>query len=326
MTTKRKDMQNIGVLSLGFGKPEYISMAKALARSLILHDPKLPRAIVTDSNDPELLELFTHRIELRPEYGSNLRQKIYLDRYSPFSRTLFIDSDCLALRKLDGMWRAFDNVPFGVCGVRVLKRGESDEFLDIDFVLDRFGLQGLPKFNGGTYYFDDSPGALEFFETARGLLKEAVALRFSDFRGDGPNDESIYSVAMAIHGLTVTDTGDGGMWTPIAATSPIVIDVPKGICHFVKLGRIVTPDVVHFATFTDSFTYLRECLKLECLSRNVSVRGNQLARLRAEAVGRWMRKKSKAVKRRFLAGGSLCLRPEAKSVRPSLPSHSTYGQ
>jgi hypothetical protein len=72
---------------------------------------------------------------------------------------------------------------------------------------------------------------------------------------------------MAIHGLTVTDTGNGGMWTPIDATSPIILDVPSGVCRFVKRSRALTPDIIHFATVTDSFAYLQECLKLECLMR-----------------------------------------------------------
>jgi hypothetical protein len=29
------------------------------------------------------------------DYGSGVVQKLYLDRYSPFDETLFIDSDCL---------------------------------------------------------------------------------------------------------------------------------------------------------------------------------------------------------------------------------------
>ena len=304
MSAPQQAMNNAGILTMGFGKPQYIEMAKSLARSLMVHDPDVPRALVTDSTDPELRALFTDMIEYRPEYGSNVRQKMYLDCYSPFSRTLFIDSDCLALRPLTAMWTAFEKVPFGVCGVRRLTRGESDEFLDVDFILNRFGLECLPKFNGGIYYFDNSNESHALFTTARELLNDAKALNFSDFRSDGPADEALYSVAMAMHGLTVTDPGIHGMWTPINATGPITIDVPKGVCRFEKQSRLLTPDIVHFATITDSFTYLQECLKLECLTRNRPVSMTQLLRLRAEVAMMWLQRKASGLKRRMLVPAS----------------------
>lgn len=258
-----------GIITLAFGKDRYIEMAKSLARSLVLHDPEIPRAVVTDSEDPELRELFTHFLPYRPEYGSNLRQKMYLDLYSPFQETLFIDSDCLVVHKLDPFWKAFAKVPFGVPGHRVLRAGEQDEYMDVAFTMEHFSLTELPKFNGGTYYFKRSPEAKAFFETARMLLANFKELQFKDFRGDGPADEALYSVAMAIHGLSVIDMGEGGMWTPINSSGPVTLDVQDGICHFIKAGKPVKPDVVHFATvWAETFVYRRECLRLQKLAQS----------------------------------------------------------
>jgi hypothetical protein len=275
-------------------------MAKSLARSLILHAPALPRAVVTDSRDPGLDSLFTHRIEYRPEYGSNLRQKMYLDKYSPFEETLFLDSDCLAVRGMDALWNAFRSVPFGACGYHIIHAGEVNEFLDVDLMLKHFGLTGLPKFNGGTYYFNTSPEATALFTTARDLLSQATELRFTDFRGDGPNDEALYSVAMAIHNLTVINVENGGMWTPIDKTGPIEVDIPGGICTFVKRGRLVTPDVIHFAMYTESFPYLRECLKLRYLEQGRKpMSPTEELLLRATVVRLWLLRKSKGLRRRL---------------------------
>jgi hypothetical protein len=252
-----------GIITLAFGKDRFIDMAKALARSLAIHDPDLPRAVVSDSNDAELRTLFTDYIPYRPEYGSNLRQKMHLDLYSPYDETLFIDSDSLVVRKLDNFWITFVNVPFGVPGFRIMGPGARDVYLDVDFVLQHFSLTGLPKFNGGAYYFKRSPEAAAFFQTARSLMTNYQELRFNDFRGDGPNDESLYSVALAMHGLSATDMGERGMWTPINSKGPITLDVLRGVCHFIKEGRPVKPDIVHFATvWAETYTYRRECLKL----------------------------------------------------------------
>lgn len=242
-------------------------MAKSLARSLMLHDPKLARAVVTDSNDPELRSLFHTVVPYRPEYGSNVRQKMHLDLYSPFEETLFIDSDCLVLRPLDHIWEVFKDADFGATANRTtLTKGDKDEYMDVDFLLNKFNLKGIPKFNGGAYYFKSRSHAVSV--TARELLKDYVALRFTDFRNDGPADEPLYQVAMAIHGLESTDMGTGGMWTPIMARGPVEIDVLHGVCRFTKIigkpptPRLVEPDIMHFATFTDSVMYRRECLKL----------------------------------------------------------------
>jgi hypothetical protein len=96
-----------GVITLAYGHARFAEQARSLALSLKLHAPHLRRALVTDSTDPEVLSLFTEVIPLRRDWGAGVRQKFFLDRYSPYDETLFIDSDCLALGNLDAFWTAF---------------------------------------------------------------------------------------------------------------------------------------------------------------------------------------------------------------------------
>jgi hypothetical protein len=294
-------MASRGILTLAFGKPKFIDMAKALAWSLNLNAPEIPRAIVTDSDDPELARLFQQRIEYRPQYGSNLRQKMYIDQYSPFDETLFIDSDSLVVRSLDSFWSAFAAVPFGTSGDRWLRAGETDAFLDVGFILRRFGFDRLPKFNGGIYYFKRNQESAALFATARDLMAKSTEFKFKEFRNDGPNDEALYSVAMAIHGLKLIDMGNAGMWTPINAESSLTVDIPRGICTFMKKGRQVTPDIIHFAGSTGSFVYLRECSKLRSLAHG---KGGRLSlaesiTLRMEAAKSWRQETSAKLRRRI---------------------------
>ena len=256
-----------GILTLAFGATQYLEMAKALARSLQLHDPSVARAIVTDSSDPALTSLFTHIIPHRRDFGGNLRQKVHLDLYTPFDETMFIDSDSLVIRKLDSMWSAFAGKDFGACGRNYLRRGQRDDYLhDLDRTLDELRLDAIPKFNGGVYYFRKTPGAAQFFSTARSILERAPSLGFVSFRNDGPNDETVFSVSMALHDIELTDMGAGGMFTPINAASRPVINVLHGSCSFIKDGMERHPDIMHFASATHTAMYLRECRKLECLS------------------------------------------------------------
>ena len=57
-----------GVIVTAYGARYYIEMAKTLARSLRLHSPLIPRAIVTDNlDDKELRELFDYIVPLKKD-------------------------------------------------------------------------------------------------------------------------------------------------------------------------------------------------------------------------------------------------------------------
>ena len=76
--------------------------------------------------------------------------------------------------------------------------------------------------------------------------------------------EPIISVAMAIHGLGPTSMGAGGMYTPTAYTGPLNLDVLKGTCSFKKKGRMVSPEIIHFAgEYAFCFAYPRESARLK---------------------------------------------------------------
>jgi hypothetical protein len=275
-----------GTITLAFGAPRYLEMAKSLARSLKLHAPLIPRAVVTDSDDVELRRLFTHVIPYRPEFGSNVRQKLHIDLYSPFAETLFIDSDCLVLGNLESFWKAFAGQYFGALGSRVLRRGDTDRYLDVNRILDRYSIQGLPKFNGGVYYFRRSDQTARFFELAREILSGSDDLHFRQFRRDGPADESIFSVAMALKGLEMTSMGTGGMWTPIESRGGLTLNVMKGFCSFTKEGRKVTPEIIHFAgEYAACFAYPRECARLKIHFDGGRLPWRELAKSYVRSVG-----------------------------------------
>ena len=88
-----------------------------------------------------------------------------------------------------------------------------DLYLDVDHVLEVFGVKRLLKFNGGTYYFVRSPQATDFFNKALNSLDNWSSLRLHEFRRNGLNDEAIYSIAMAVDQLAPFSMGLSGMWT-----------------------------------------------------------------------------------------------------------------
>jgi hypothetical protein len=255
---------DFGVITLAYGLPKYIEMAKTLARSLRLHSPNISRAIVTDCpDDKELSELFDHVILLNNEYGSNLRQKLYLNQYSPYKRTVFIDSDCIAVRDIQFIFEALEERSFTVVGDNYLKVGDKDLYVDMDSVFKNFGFDKIPKFNGGIYYFDKSQTANAVFQTAADILLDWKELGLTEFRGDGPNEEPIFALAMTVHKQTLFEDEGQIMRTPIGIRGLLDIDVFTGKSTFKKKNKVVSPAIVHFAcVWNEHPVYYRESLKL----------------------------------------------------------------
>jgi hypothetical protein len=261
-------MHDAGIITLAYGLPKYIEMAKSLARSLQIHSPQIPRSIVTDCiDDAEILALFTTVIPLRREYGSNVRQKLYLDMYSPYTNTLFIDSDCLVVRDLQFIFDSLEGISFSVPGENYLTFGSKDPFVDVDRILNHFGITKLPKFNGGLYYIEKNEISTKMFDSARDILSKSSELGFLDFRGDGAADEPVVAVAMMLHNQNMFQDNGTMMRTPFGLKGPFDIDVLTGKSTFLKENKVVSPAVLHFASeWCEHPAYVCETLKLKRLS------------------------------------------------------------
>lgn len=143
------------VLTIATGKPIYIQMAVNLARSfkwwhrnssirfIIVTDQK--RSIPSDLSDIKV-------IELQPgQYGQGFSPKLYLDKLAPAEQTLFIDADCLCVGSLESVFNRFAKHAVSVVGGTI---SEGEWFGDVAALCQRFGVEALPKFNGGIYYLE----------------------------------------------------------------------------------------------------------------------------------------------------------------------------
>jgi len=255
---------HFGVLTIAYGKPEYLEYAKALARSMDLHCPDLPKAIVTCDEDQEIRRLFPVVIPVKPEYGPVLQQKLHMDLYSPFRETMYIDSDSLVIRDLRECLPLFDARDFAVVDSHPLKKGDEDWWVDLEYILNYFNLPSIPRFNGGFIWFKNSQTAKEVFETARSILAQCRELRFHEIWSSGPNDEPIFSVAMAIHKIAPVADKASVMQTPDGLEGDLHLDVLAGECWFRKKGERVSPAICHLGgEWIRRKEYKREALKLK---------------------------------------------------------------
>ncbi len=259
---------NRGILTMAYGeRKKYVMMAKGLAQSLILHSPNIRRAIVTDSRDSELNKLYHIVIPLNPEWGQGMWQKLYINEYSPFAETIYIDSDCLVVKPIDSLWDLFAGVTFGVIGKQI-STGQSfgGKIKDVQKIRDNFNLNSIPVFNGGLYFFEKKL-ATPVFLKAREIANNYAQLGIGNFQG-GLSDETVFSIALAGQGINaISDPLGLTMRTLRGISGPLKIDVLQGYCSFIKDAKPVEPAIVHFAGYIGYFYQIREMTKLKSVAK-----------------------------------------------------------
>jgi hypothetical protein len=156
-------------------------------------------AVVTDLPKYFSGESAVQVIQPRVDLGSGIKHKLYLDEYSPFKSTLFLDSDCLVFGSLEKIWNDCNCLEFGVYGNDGVDPKSWWYFAEMSANnLQDLGL--ITRFNGGLYYFRQGETAKKLFATARNLLESYSDIGLAGFRG-GISDEPLFAMALARHGI-----------------------------------------------------------------------------------------------------------------------------
>ena len=263
------------VLTIATGKPLYLGMAVALARSFKLWNAGngIGFTVVTDRPDiipPDLSDV--HVVEIEPgEYGVGFSTKLHIDHFADADATLFIDADCLIYGDLRPVFERFAGT-----GVSAVGRDVSDGewFGDIAARCSAFGVEAVPKFVGAMYYLERGPESAAVFKTARELEPRYDEIGLVRLRGR-PNEEPLVSLAMALHDQHPVP--DDGLIKADAMHFPdgIDVDVFAGNAVFRNTSGLVTttttpgltvarPAVAHFNdAFAEALPYVREARRLD---------------------------------------------------------------
>jgi hypothetical protein len=221
-----------GFLTIASGASLYLRMGLALARSVRLRNSRAELAVVTDASPDMFSGLYDHVIRLNPEFGRGVQQKLYLDRYTPFEETIYIDADCLAYEDVDLLWGMYAGSRDS--GSRVLTTWAlaSSHYgvSDLGKYLEVYGVTRIGNFNGGIYYFDRGTVAAKVFESARRIGAERDRVGLTPFKNSPVADEPIMTMAMEVNGVPMLPW-DGGraMSTALGDTRGLTgLDVLKG--------------------------------------------------------------------------------------------------
>jgi len=233
-----------GVVVMAYGADRFHAQAADLARSLRRHSPSLPRAVVTDrTRDPALGSLFDHVVLLAAGTPPDCRAKLDVDLYSPFRRTLYLDSDGIAFRDVRFVLDRHEGRDVVVLG-RQIEHGRW--YGDVATLCRLAGSPSIPQFNGGVLYFADTDLAHAVFRHARELAGRYEELGLDRFNG-GIADEPLLAVALAAHGIAADPREGDTSVSLLGLQGEPDLDVAAGRASFVKNGRHVAPAVVHFA-------------------------------------------------------------------------------
>jgi hypothetical protein len=258
---------NRGILTLAYGSPEFLRMAKGMVRSARQYNSSCRIGIVTDSHDPDIHSLFDVVVPLDRRLGKGILHKLYLDRYTPFEKTIFVDSDCLFFDDPDLLWKMYEGSPgFGAKGKYV---GPSDSHwavIDLESYLRHFNVARIGLFNSGVFYFDCSDNAKKVFRTARDIFGQLDSLSLYQYKGRPSGDEPLFGMAMELCSVPLLPDHDGQCMTLACLVEEKelrVINVLRGQSRHEFSGAEFEPLLIHFNVGTQgSFVYQRELWRL----------------------------------------------------------------
>jgi hypothetical protein len=250
-----------GILTLAQGHQRYIDMAIRLAESIRLNSPGLPMAVVTDRPENEMKPWFDVVVEVNPQHGKGLIQKLFLYDYSPFEETIFIDADCLAVRDFSFLWDLFSDKEVSAIG-ECLTTGTWAGML-VEQTCANLNIPYIVQLNGGVYFFRKGNVAASVYQSAQALIERYDEIGIARLRGQ-INEEPLISLAMSMHAQTPVDDQGNGMRTPVGQSGVFEMDILKQFCAFQKHGIRVTPAIMHFGGgYPEAFHYRREVRKMD---------------------------------------------------------------
>lgn len=181
---------------MALGPARYREMAVNLAASLKVMDPSRPVCLVHDAGATvSSIErrFFDDMVEMTAdERYPHVMNKIRLFGLSPYGSTMFVDADCLLVKRdVDHYWKAATTRPFSITGERRCT-GEW-KGVRIEHVLHEVGAPYLIQMNAGVFHFDSSPEAASFFTgLERFYLDNMRKLDIANYRGPRSQSFELY--------------------------------------------------------------------------------------------------------------------------------------
>ena len=250
-----------GILTLA--TPNDYLKAIGLALSLRVSNPGVPTAVACS---PRVMPLVKPFFDFVVEEKAGLRgfvHKVHLDQYSPFTETVFFDSDVLVFKPLLPYVHTWGSGPYYACG-GYMTGGMSSFGLDRTAVLKKLGKDKLVVIDGAGHALFRKPACGAVFDFAREITAD-----YKSFAGNATYaDEDVLSIVLTSMDLPPAPEADYFHARYLSAKPGTMnMDATRGLCSFIasdpaQKNRRIDPYVVHFADREAPYAYTQQLLKL----------------------------------------------------------------
>ncbi len=248
--------RSFGVLTMAV-QDDYLK-AIGLSLSFKLNNGDIPISIVCNKKIKNELSGYFDSVIIEKDNVHGFQHKIFLDEYSPYTETLFLDADMLVFKSVMIFIKKWKSYPYIAQG-RYSTEGVSSFGLETKQVLKMTSRNKMPNISGAGHSYFKKPECNHIFLKAREIM--------NDYESYGKNlrfaDEDIMNIAMSMCDYPVYERRDFMAMPGHASKNTLKIDILKQDCRLFsrKYGRI-EPCVLHFAARQYPFMYLRELIAL----------------------------------------------------------------
>ena len=232
---------------------------KAIALSLRIRQlmPGIPIAVVCPSFLHDNLSPFFDTVITEYPNLRGFEHKLYLDKYSPFEKTFFLDADILMIREIGDYIADWTGSAYAVRG-HLVTSGISSFGLDRELALTIIDKTEFAHIGGAGHAYFEKPACERVFNEAR-----EIAANYTVFKAERLADEDVMGIAMSKLDIRPKDNKRflGSPWA--AVNNSFKIDVNNNFCSYEDaiFGK-VSPAIIHFPSMGKPLTYAREMRKI----------------------------------------------------------------
>jgi hypothetical protein len=208
-----------GILLIALGGVSYAKWAANMAASLRFHSPDVKihlahsEGFETNFTEVEKLKLFDSFSVIPKEYYTNEKGKfapgkckLYMNLYTPFNRTIYIDVDGCAIKDIKPIFESLKDRAVVSQVVSTTETGAESwacQWMSLKDTLKTYNIKGkfrLEELNSSFMYFDkDKNKCKDYFEAAQRCYIDDYV---STWGGSFP-DELAFNVATQLSGLSL---------------------------------------------------------------------------------------------------------------------------
>lgn len=245
-----------GYLTSAYGGEQFLDQALNLACSIKRFDPTRSISLITDARLAsqagyyKKLNYFENIFVFEANQLSGFKGKLLGSEVSPYKRTIYADSDCLLVQKVEWLWAHMESQDFCVQGESVYQGTYAG--LDVKHWREQLGIPCLPVFNGGCFSWNESGKkvlrrAVQILEDARNYFLPSGTYGFDD-------DQPAIGIAMAEFNIKPL-SNSLNLHYSFTNGSDLLLDLSKGFCKFKKGEYWAEPSVFHYNALVSADMY-----------------------------------------------------------------------